>query len=150
MQIRIISVPVQGGEAVNEELNTVLRSKKVLQVEQRFVDNPQQGAMWSFCIKYVEDYSPFGKKDKVDYRQVLDEESFKRFSAMREIRRRLSKEEDIPAFSIFTDEELAELAKMEELTIPAMKKVKGVGEKKAEKYGPHFITSKKEENEAGE
>jgi superfamily II DNA helicase RecQ len=143
MQIKIFSIPIVGGEAVNEDMNAFLRSKKVIQTEQRLVGEGD-GALWSFCIKYVEDYSPFikGGKGKVDYREVLDAASFEQFSRFREIRKKLAVEENAPAFTIFTDEELAELSKMEEVTLSNMRAVKGIGDKKAEKYGQHFITKK--------
>jgi superfamily II DNA helicase RecQ len=140
MQIKIFSIPIIGGQAVNEDMNAFLRSKKIIQTEQRLVGDGD-GALWSFCIKYVEDYSPFvkGGKEKVDYREVLDAACFERFSKFREIRKKLAATENAPAYTIFTDEELAELSKMEEVTIANMKSVKGIGDKKAEKYGQHFV-----------
>ncbi|MEZ4775986.1 MAG: HRDC domain-containing protein [Bacteroidia bacterium] len=145
MQIRIFSIPVVGGEMLMEDLNVFLRSKKVLQIEQHMVNDPQ-GSIWCFCIRYVEDYSPYSKtKEKVDYRKILDEESFGRFAAMREIRKKLAEQLGFPPYAIFNDEELAELAKIENLTPEAMKGIKGIGEKKVEKYGVHFILPKKNE-----
>ena len=145
MQIKLISVPVLGGEAMNEELNSFLRSKKIIQIEQHLV-NDSGGAFWCFCIKYTEDYSPLGRnKEKVDYKQVLDEASFQRFSSLRTIRKKLAEAEGIPAFAIFTDEELAGLAQIEMLTLGAMKSVKGIGEKKISKYGRHFTTEPADE-----
>ena len=146
MQIKLFTIPLLGGEAVNEEMNAFLRSKKIVQIENKLVGKGK-GAFWSFCIKYTEDEAG-RQRERVDYREVLDAESFKRFAAMREIRRRLAREEATPAYAIFTDEELAELAKVEELTEAKMKAVKGVGEKKVEKYGKFFIT--KNAHETGE
>ena len=79
------------------------------------------------------------EKPKVDYAKVLDEAIFKRFSKMREIRKRLATEESLPAYAIFTDEELSNMAKIEDLSLAKMKTIKGIGEKKVEKYGLHFI-----------
>ena len=127
MQIKIISVPVLGGEAINEELNAFLRSKKIIQVEQQLVPEPG-GAVWSFSIRYTEDHSPLNKsKEKVDYREVLSEAAFQRFVVMRAIRKRLATEAGLPAYAVFTDEELAEMAQVEVLTFAEMKKIKGVG-----------------------
>lgn len=136
MQIKIFNIPIPGSEQMNEEMNTFLRSKKVLSVEQQVVQSPN-GAFWCFCIRYVEGTVPSPKKD---YKEILDEVSFQRFSKMREIRKSLSLKEGIPAYAIFTDEEMSELAKIEELTLASMKSIKGIGEKKAEKYGLHFIS----------
>ena len=85
------------------------------------------------------------EKPKVDYAKVLDEASFKRFSKMREIRKRLATEESLPAYAIFTDEELSNIAKIEDLTLAKMKSIKGIGEKKVEKYELLFLTKTNDE-----
>ena len=124
---------------MNDEMNVFLRSKKVLQVENQLVTNPD-GAMWSFCIRYLDDITAGDSREKVDYLKVLDGPTFARFSALRDIRRTVAKEEGVPAFTIFTDAELAEMAKEEVLTASSMKAIKGIGEKKMEKYSPRFLT----------
>lgn len=40
---------------------------------------------------------------KVDYKKVLDEATFEKFSKLREIRKKVAAEEGISAFIIFTD-----------------------------------------------
>ena len=137
MQIKTFSVPLLGGEKLNEELNAFLRSKKVLELDKQLVVS-NGSAFWSFCVSYL-DEGAIKERAKVDYREVLDPESFARFARMREIRKEISKEEGTLAFAIFTDEELAGLAKIDRLTLQNMQSVKGVGEKKVEKYGARFI-----------
>ncbi len=135
MQIKVISIPISGDAALNETLNVFLRSQKILHVERHLVQTAG-GASWAFCIEYLEDFSPQNKgKEKVDYREVLDQESFKRYLTLRDWRRVVSEKENVPAFAVFTNDELAELAKFERLTLADMKSVKGIGEKKVEKYG---------------
>lgn len=145
MQIKLFSIPVYGGEVITEEMNTFLRSKKVLQMEQHLVSNERE-ACWCFFIKYIDDLAATdsGKK-KVDYREVLDEATFQRFSKLREIRKSLATQEGLPAYAIFTDEELAELAKLEVINAAAMKSIKGIGEKKVEKFGSYFFTKTADE-----
>lgn len=139
MQIKILSIPIIGGESANEELNIFLRSKKILQVENQLISN-QSGIFWSFCIKYLDTApTPLApERVKIDYKQVLEEAIFKRFSRLREIRKQIAQDEAIPAFAVFTDEELAELAKLPEFTLSKMKTIKGIGDKKVEKYGEKF------------
>lgn len=147
MQIKIYSIPVMGGEALMEEMNVFLRSKKVLEVEKHFYTTAQN-ASWSFCVSYIDDvptpptstYNRDKQKEKVDYSKVLDAPSYERFEKMRVIRKRLADEEGAPAYTIFTDEEMSNIAKIENLTLANMKTVKGVGEKKTEKYGQYFLT----------
>lgn len=138
MQIKIISVPVVGGEAQNEELNKLLRSKKVVEMRQELVTTTDP-PMWCYSVKYVEDYSPFQYKGKIDYKEVLSPEGFARFSRMREIRKRLSDEQGVRPYIIFTDAELAALSEFEPLTREHMLSVKGIGKQKVEKYAGYFI-----------
>lgn len=149
MQIKIFTIPILGGESMVAEMNTFLRSQKILQIESQFADHPH-GSYWSFCVRYIEGASRgFSKKGKTDYKEVLDEDSFERFSKLREIRRQISKEEAIPAYAIFTDEELSKLAQVVHLTTSSMKEIKGIGTKKIEKYGERFLAhSTHEKNES--
>ena len=125
-----------------EEMNVFLRSKKILQTEMQLVTDANR-AYWSFCIRYIEDVAISDRdKPKVDYKQVLDEPSFARFSKMRDIRKKVSMDEGIPAYAIFTDEELAGIAKLEDISLLKMRTVKGIGEKKVEKYGQYFLETR--------
>ncbi|HMQ59208.1 MAG TPA: HRDC domain-containing protein [Flavilitoribacter sp.] len=143
MQIKIFSIPILGGELMNDEMNAFLRSKKVLQVENQLVSD-SHGAFWCFCIRYIEDNAPVAKP-RPDYKQILDEESFQRFARMKEIRKQLAKEEGLPPYAVFSDEELAGLAKIEVLTPGLMKTIKGVGDKKVEKYAHYFTAQPTDE-----
>lgn len=142
MQVKIFSIPVVGGEVLNEELNAFLRSRKILQVEQQLVQQ-SDGAYWSFCVRYIDGHASksAGSRRKVrkDYKQELSPEAFARFTRLRAIRKQIAQDEAIPAFAVFTDEELAGLARLEELTAQSMQSVRGIGEKKVAKYAQQFI-----------
>ncbi len=141
MQIKMYSIPVMGGELLMEEMNVCLRTKKVLEVEKRF-SGPKKAGRWSFCISYLEDMptvSSDKERPKIDYKQVLDEASYNWFSKMKEIRKQLANDDGIPAYAVFTDEELSNIAKIEDVTLQKIKKIKGIGEKKVEKYAHHFV-----------
>ncbi|MEZ5044080.1 MAG: HRDC domain-containing protein [Saprospiraceae bacterium] len=148
MQIKLFTIPVGDGAAV-QEMNAFLRGNKILEVENQFVSN-EHGAYWCFCVRYIERAYPEadGKKAaKVDYRKVLDEATFQQFARLREIRKKVAGEEGISTFIIFTDEELAELAKLDKITEKNMLAIKGIGEKKVERFAKYFIT-KPESDEA--
>lgn len=146
MQIKVISLPVVGGEAINDELNRFLRGHKILQVEQQFVSG-QEGLYWTFCIRYIDGqgWSDKDKKERTDYKATLSEDDFARFSKLRTIRKGIAEEEGIPAFAIFTDEELAGIAQIKQLTLTTIKSIKGIGDKKCEKYGQRFLDGMKDE-----
>jgi ATP-dependent DNA helicase RecQ len=123
-------------------MNAFLRGNKILEVENKLIGN-DNGAYWCFCVRYIERAYPEGDGEKsvtrVDYRKVLDEVTFQKFSKLRETRKKVAADEGISAFIIFTDEELSELAKLDEITKKAMLGIKGIGEKKVERFATYFM-----------
>ena len=139
MQIKIFSIPTYGGEGLNEEMNRFLRSKKVLSVDSVLVATGGS-SYWSFCVRYIEGAKATSfPKARIDYKDVLDAESYQRYKAFREIRKSVAKEEGVPAYLVLTNEEMAELAKIKGLTLKKMEHIKGIGQKKVEKYGSYFV-----------
>jgi ATP-dependent DNA helicase RecQ len=58
---------------------------------------------------------------------------------LRDLRRSISKEEQVPAYVVFPDRTLAEMAVRRPTTINALGQIKGVGPVKIEKYGARFL-----------
>ena len=148
-------MPLFGGEEAVEDMNKFLRGNKVVDITKNLV---QQGnvSYWSFCVTYLLGAPPkvqqtqAERKEKVDYRQVLDEPTFARFAALRAIRKRLAEADAVPAFAVFTDAELAEIAKLDEITPKQMLAINGLGEKRVEKYGEpmcHFFAEQADTKE---
>lgn len=143
MQIKTFYIPVMGGEALQEDLNVFLRSKKILEINEQLVLQGNNAA-WCFCVRYLDEGNK--DKDKVDYKKVLEPDVYDRFNELRQIRRRLAAEEGVPPYAIFYDQELSALASLEIINAATMKTVKGIGDKKIEKYGAHFFTPAKDES----
>ena len=61
-------------------------------------------------------------------------------------RKQIANDEQIPAFAAFTDKELSEIVKLDEITENKMLSIKGIGKKKVEKYGKDFIKAYKTDN----
>ena len=140
MQIKLFTIPVLNIEEHNEELNKFLRMQNIIEIEKELIQI-NNSAYWCFYIHYINSSNKIKPtKEKVDYKKVLKEEEFKKFSKLRELRKVISIEEAISAYIIFTDAELAEIAKMKEPTINNIRKIKGIGDKKAEKYGKRFLS----------
>ena len=155
MQIKIFSIPIGGDDVVMEEMNHFLRANKIIDVT-KSLGTLGSNSCWTFCVTYLPDNRPeeptyrHGSSEKVDYKEVLEPVVFERFSALRKVRKQVAADQAIPAYAVFTDAELAELAKVGELTLSAMQGIPGIGKKKVEKYGEVFVASQKEEtNEAG-
>ena len=141
MQIKTFVVPILGGEEQNELLNKFLRGNKVLEVEQHLIAI-RDTYYWSFCVRYLNvnlvPSSSAERHEKVDYKNVLDEKSFQRFAFMRGVRKKMAENDAVPAYAIFTDAELAEIAKLEEISPQTLVKIDGISQKKIEKYGETF------------
>lgn len=56
----------------------------------------------------------------------------------------------VPAYAVFTDEELAGIARLPVLEVSKLISVKGIGDKKVEKYGNQLIELFKSKIEKGE
>lgn len=141
MQIKLFTIPILQTEDSLTEMNAFLRSQKVLKVEQHLTRS-DESSYWCFAISYIaRTKTKSHKKERIDYKEVLTPVVFEQFSRLRKIRKELAQQESIPAFVIFSDRELADLAQFEQLTLAAMRKVAGVGDKKIEKYGRYFIST---------
>lgn len=142
MQIKLFTIPVGDSGHALQQMNAFLRGNKILEVNEQFV-NHENGAYWCFSVRYIERAYAGGKTrkgGKIDYREVLDEVTFQKFAKLRAIRKKVAAEEGLSAFIIFTDEELAELAKLNEITEKSMLAIKGVGEKKITRFAKYFRT----------
>ncbi len=153
MQIRIFTISVNDTGEQLHEMNGFLASQKVLEIEQQFYQNTN-GAFWSFCVKYIAgssgSFSQHQGKQKIDYKEVLGEKEFQIFSKLRECRKTIATSEAIPAYAVFTDEELAGIARLPVIEVNKLSTIKGIGDKKVDKYGKILVdlyASKLTENE---
>jgi len=80
-----------------------------------------------------------GRKSRIDYKEVLNEQDFALFSKLRELRKQIAEKEGIPVYAVFTNEQLAEIVRRKVKTKTEMRKIEGIGEAKVEKYGTIFF-----------
>ncbi len=141
MQIRTFILPATSASDVLEDLNSFLRSVRILEVKKEFVSG-ENGAYWALCVTFLPVSQGTGNfvgtssiKGKVDYKNLLDKDEFSRFCLLRKIRKKLADADAVPAFAVFTDAELAEISKIKNLDILDLKKIDGIGVRKVDKYG---------------
>ena len=156
MQFKIFTIPIIAEGRELEELNHFLRANKIVDIK-KDLTTANGNSFWTFCVTYLPitcladlERSGQGKQSKIDYKDVLDADTFARFSRMRQLRKQIAESEAIPAYAVFTDAELAEMAKLDVLDLAHILKIQGIGKKKAEKYGNAFcqIDYTQQENEA--
>ncbi|MEE4214215.1 MAG: DNA helicase RecQ, partial [Bacteroidales bacterium] len=118
-----------------------------------------------FLVKEIENYGilkltdrgrdfmkkpePFMLAEDHDYGEVSDEEAGYRggagavddelFSILKDLRKKISKQKNVPPFVIFQDPSLEDMAIQYPVTIDELQNISGVGVGKAQRYGKEFV-----------
>src|SRR5208282_989818 len=79
------------------------------------------------------------KRGKVDFKDVLSEPEFAVFARLRALRKELADGEGVPAYALFTNEQLAEMVRRRVTSRATLGEVPGVGDARIEKYGEKFL-----------
>ena len=144
MAYKFFTIPIHDCGEAEAELNRFLSSYKILSVDRRWVD---QGAasFWSFCVDYLSKpqgdsgASPQSMRGKIDYRETLKPEDFAVFANLRDWRKTVSQEEAVPVYTIFTNEQLAQMVLTRARTKAALEAIAGIGAARLEKYGAKIL-----------
>jgi hypothetical protein len=144
MPIKLLSVPALDPIAGEQEVNQFCAQQRVVSIERRLVtvhDRP----VWCFCIEYLASAAPQGAaaagefRSRVDYKQVLNDGDFRVFSRLRELRKAVAEDEKAPVFTIFTNEQLAAMARMRPTSAAELQRIDGLGEGKVGRYGERVL-----------
>jgi superfamily II DNA helicase RecQ len=142
MQLKAFTVPIHDAGGALDELNSFLRAHRILSVDRHFVQDGGN-SVWAICVSYLNDanrpLAAGAKRPKVDYREVLSEADFAVFARLRNLRKELAEQEGIPAYALFTNEQLAEMVQRRVGSLTAMKEIEGVGDSRIAKYGAQFL-----------
>lgn len=145
LQLKFFVVPLTGIEEAEPEINTFLKSVKVVNTQREFV-NQGNNSFWSMCVEYLADSGQYPnknessrKKDRIDYKEVLSPQAFEVFVQLREWRKRTAAEEAVPVYTIFTNEQLAQIVEKEITTKSGLQQIDGIGEARVNKYGDQVL-----------
>jgi superfamily II DNA helicase RecQ len=140
MKLAFYKIPVDDAQAAQDELNRFLSSHRVTNIEKNFVNNGANSC-WAVCIEYLDGATsqlPV-RKGKVDYREVLNEKEFAVFAKLRNLRRTLAEQEGLPAYALFTNEQLAAMVQRRVTSKGDLSGIDGIGESRVGKYGEAFL-----------
>lgn len=140
MQIKIFDISSISSESTQEQINRFIRGHKVLDIDKHFYTTSDNVGHWSLFVTYLPmpgDMTAImsEKREKVDYKAVLSEADFEKFSRLRAIRKQLASDDAVPAYAVFTDAELSQIAQLSSIEEKTVFKISGIGEKRIEKYG---------------
>ena len=142
-------VPVHSAEDAATALNQFLGGHRILAIDRQFVaDGPN--SVWAFCVSFDDsgaDATPrsaAGKRGKVDFKDILSPVEFAVFARLRALRKERADAEGVPAYALFTNDQLAEMVQRRVTSDAALRAIPGVGEARVEKYGEPFLHILKE------
>ena len=138
---KFFQIPANGCEILESELNGFLSRHAVLDVRQEFFSQGN-APCWCFSIRWRDGGGNTGEqrpRPRVDYKEVLDPEDFDLYLKCRELRKELAGKEEVPAYSIFTNDQLAEIARQKPTNPTALQKISGVGKRRVERYGASVL-----------
>jgi superfamily II DNA helicase RecQ len=139
---KFFQIPACGDSILETDLNDFLERHAVLDVRQEFV-SAGSDAHWCFSIRWRKGglSSGGGRKShsRIDYKEVLEPEAFVLFAQLRDFRKEIATKESVPTYAVFTNEQLAEMARRRPQDIASLKELDGVGPSRTEKYGELFL-----------
>ncbi|MGE0681674.1 MAG: HRDC domain-containing protein [Candidatus Binatia bacterium] len=142
MKMQFFTIPIRDPQRATDELNAFLASHRVVHTERQFVVDGAN-SLWSICISYVEGEarpaSPGKRNQKVDYREILPEADFALFVKLRTLRKELADRDGVPVYTLFTNEQLAEMVRKRTSSLANLGNISGVGAARVEKYGEAFL-----------
>lgn len=144
MRFRFFTIPAFDPDAAQDALNAFCAQHRIVASERHFVDRGVD-SFWAVCVTWVEGsaaaFPAQGKRDRVDYREVLGEADFAVYSELRRLRKQLAEREGVPAYAIFTNEQLAAMVQLRVATAQALGAIEGVGEARVVNFGDVFLAT---------
>lgn len=143
MSLKFFTIPIQDLASSEGELNSFMANHRVLSVERHFVDHGAS-SFWSVCVDFL-DGQPATSSDSRSRRAKVD---------YRDLRKEISQEEGVPVYTVFTNEQLAQMVQRRVNSQADLAEIEGVGEARVEKYASRMLEILKQQwkqpNEAGE
>jgi len=140
MKFAFFTIPIFHSEVATAELNQFLAGHRIQEVEKQFVDNGSN-SFWAFTVTYGEGdaVNAAQQKNRVDYREVLDDDDFAVFARLRDLRKQISDDSGVPVYGIFSNEQLAEMVRQRPTSLTELGQIRKVGKGRLERYGERFL-----------
>lgn len=146
MLVKIISLTFDSarGNFDDAPLRDFLKDKEVVSIADHFFIRNEIPYL-TLVIKYFPyraeaetELSPQGRRDE-SWREDLSESDMGVFNLLREWRGKRSRQDGLPPYILFTNKQLAQIAKGRPETLAALEKIDGVGRGKIDKYGKEVL-----------
>ncbi len=145
MPRKFFLIPISDIERSEQELNSFIGSQRVLSLERNWVEAGLD-SFWSISVDYLppasenSTYKAAGSnRVRTDYREVLSPEQFALFAKLRDLRKEIAQQEAVPVYTVFTNEQLAQMVQRGVNSKAALREIEGVGEARIEKYADRIL-----------
>ena len=152
MKLEFFSIPILNPTAEQQRLNAFLAQHRVINIDRHLVTEHGH-AVWALCVTYLDGptmldatqdarQQPSRKaphRERVDYKEVLSPDEFRVFSLLRDVRKTSSQQAGIPLYSVFKNEQLAQMVRERMQTKADLQTIEGVGKARIDKFGDAFI-----------
>jgi len=129
-----------GEKSVTDELNSFLRSHRIINVEKKLIDG-ERGTGWVFLVEYgnTDNKNSASSSQRIDYREVFNPTEYAVYDKLRDLRKQIAEKSGIPIYAVFTNDQLAGMVKKPPKTHKDILSISGVGEAKVKQYGEAFL-----------
>src|SRR5674476_900644 len=138
------------GEDKDEKFwNMVIRQALIAKFLTKDIENYGLLKLTEKGMEFIEKPTSFMLAEDHDYADTTDEENAfgartaavdeELFSVLKDLRKKLSKQKDVPPFVIFQDPSLEDMAIQYPINLDELQNISGVGAGKAQRYGQEFI-----------
>jgi superfamily II DNA helicase RecQ len=76
---------------------------------------------------------------RIDYRERLSEADFAIYAKLRSLRKSIAERDGLPAYALFTNEQLAAMVQQRVTSLKGLEEIPGVGPARVSKYGAAFL-----------
>jgi ATP-dependent DNA helicase RecQ len=138
------------GEDKDEKFwNMVIRQALIAKFLTKDIENYGLLKITQKGMEFLENPTSFMLAEDHDYADTTDEENAfgartaavdeELFSILKDLRKKISKQKDVPPFVIFQDPSLEDMAIQYPVSIDELQNISGVGAGKAQRYGQEFV-----------
>jgi len=138
------------GEDKDEKFwNMVIRQALIAKFLTKDIENYGLLKLTPKGMEFLENPTSFMLAEDHDYADTTDEENAfgartsavdeELFSILKDLRKKISKQKEVPPFVIFQDPSLEDMAIQYPITLDELQNISGVGAGKAQRYGQEFI-----------
>jgi HRDC domain len=130
--MRFFTIQVHGGDEDAADLNRFMATHRILGAERHLVLDGANST-WAFCVSFEPSGArpaAAGKCGKVDFKDVLGVAELPCSPGCG----RCASRWPMPAYALFTNDQLAEMVQRRVVTIASLREIPGVGDSRVQKY----------------